>query len=309
MTKVLLTGGSGFLGTALLNNAAFDDALVVGRTRLIGRNKFVQMSLDASTDFLGILPGIDVVVHAAARAHVMDETSQDPLSEYRNINTLGTLNLAEQAMNAGVKRFIFISSIKVLGEQTEKGQPFINSDPLNPQDAYAVSKAEAEAGLQKLAQKSNMEVVIIRPPLVYGKGVKGNFSKLLKLSALEIPLPLGSIKNKRSMVSVENLVDLICTCLTHKKAKNQIFLVSDDYDMSTPYLLNLISMAGNYKNRVIKFPTGLLGIILFCIGKYAIYKRLCGSMQVDITHTKNQLNWEPPYSPEDAIVNCWSHHI
>jgi UDP-glucose 4-epimerase len=278
----------------------------VGRTSPSQDENFFRMSLDKSSDFSEILSDIDVVVHAAARAHVMEEKCKNPLEEYRNINTFLTLNLAEQAARKGVKRFIFISSIKVLGEKTEPGRLFSSNDPFNPQDPYGVSKVEAEIGLQKIAKRTNMELVVIRPPLVYGRGVKGNFAKLLKLTALPIPLPLGSLNNKRSLVGIENLVDLICICLEHQKAKNQIFLVSDDLDLSTPALLTLMSRSGRHKCRLFKFPPSLLLFMLKCLGKGAIYNRLCGSMQVDITHTKNQLDWKPSFSPEDCIVNCWS---
>ena len=272
MSKILVTGGSGFLGTALLKHPAFNDALAVGRTPPTKSGKFVPISLDSTCDYTDILSDIDIVVHLAARAHVMDEMLENPLQEYREINALATLNLAKQAASMGVKRFIFISSIKVLGEKTERGRPFTSDDPFNPQDPYGVSKVEAEVGLQKLTEKSNMEVVIIRPPLVYGKGVKGNFEKLLKLTALPIPLPLGSIKNRRSLVSVENLVDLICICLEHEKAKNEIFLVSDDHDLSTPELLALISRTGMRECKLFKLPTRLLYVMLCCIGKSAIYE-------------------------------------
>lgn len=309
MPEILLTGGSGFLGRALLKHPSFHQALVAGRTSPGQGVRFSPISLDSRSDYTHILSEIDIVVHVAARAHVMDEMSSNPIQKYRNINTLATLNLAKQAANNGIKRFIFISSIKVLGEQTKPGRPFTFDDPLDPQDPYAVSKAEAEIGLQQLAKKSNMEVVIIRPPLVYGKGVKGNFAKLLKLTPLQIPLPLGSIKNRRSLVGLENLVDLICICLEHQKAKNETFLVSDDHDMSTPDLLALISRSGGYKSRLFKFSTSLLMALFSCIGKSVIYERLCGSMQVDITHTKNQLSWSPPFTPEDCIGNCWSDRV
>jgi UDP-glucose 4-epimerase len=309
MPRVLLTGGSGFIGTSLLKHPAFDEALVIGRTQPIGCNNFRFKSLTSSTDFSSVLYNIEVVVHVAARAHVMHETSKDPLTEFRYINTLATLELAEQAMNAGVKRFIFISSIKVLGERTKKGQPFIVSAPLNPQDPYAISKAETESGLKKLAAMSDMEVVIIRPPLVYGKNVKGNFAKLLKLCASGIPMPLASIKNKRSLVAIENLVDLIVICMMNPKAKNQVFLVSDDCDMSTPELISLIALVGGYKSRLFKFPPKILEILLRCFVKTGMHERLCNSMQVDITYTKDQLNWTPPISPKDGIKNCWSNEL
>jgi len=309
MARILLTGANGFLGTALLKHPAFHGALAVGRTPPIQSARFLTISLDPTSDYSNILSEVDVVVHVAARAHVMDDRSDDPLQEYRFINTLATLNLANQAVNKGVKRFIFISSIKVLGEKTVHGRPFTTDDPLTPQDPYGVSKAEAEIGLKKLAKESNMEVVIIRPPLVYGKGVKGNFAKLLKLAALQIPLPLRAIKNRRSLVGLENLVDLISTCLEHPKAKNETFLVSDDHDMSTPELLALISETGRYKSRLFKCPPSLLLAMFSCIGKSGIYERLCGSMHVDITHTKKQLNWSPPFTPEDCLGNCWFDRV
>jgi UDP-glucose 4-epimerase len=305
MSKILLTGGSGFLGEALLNHPSFNEALVVGRTAPNQDSRFLPISLDSTSDYSHILTDIDIVLHVAARAHVMDEELDNPLEEYRNINTFATLNLAKQAANNGIKRFIFISSIKVLGEKTKLGRPFTIDDRLNPQDPYAVSKAEAEIGLHDLAEKSNMEVVIIRPPLIYGNGVKGNFAKLLKLAPLQIPLPLGSIKNRRSLVGVENLVDLIHTCLEHPKAKNEIFLVSDDHDMSTPELLEMISMSGGFKSRLFKFSISLLMVIFRLTGTTEIYERLCGSMQVDITHTKKQLSWTPPFTPKDCLGNCW----
>ncbi len=308
-SKILITGGSGFLGMALLKNPSFKDALNVGRKQPNQGGKFLHITLDAASDYTHILSDIDIVVHVAARAHVMDEVSEDPLQEYRSINTLATLNLAKQAANKGVKRFIFISSIKVLGEKTDRGRPFTADCPFNPQDPYSVSKAEAEIGLLKLAKKTNMEVVIIRPPLVYGKGVKGNFAKLLKLTTLPIPLPLASIKNKRSFVSIENLVSLITTCLVHPNAANKVFLVSDGCDMSTPELLNLIAKTGGFNSSVFRFPTNLFRFLLKCVGKMGLYQRLCGSMQVDITNTKNQLGWVPLFSPEDCIKNCWPQKV
>jgi UDP-glucose 4-epimerase len=306
MSKVLLTGGSGFIGTRLLQHPLFKEALTVGRTSPDKGGKFTYIPLTESSDYTEILSDVNVVVHVAARAHMMNEIARDPLSEYRKTNTLATLNLAKQAIKAGVKRFIFISSIKVLGDNTEIGQPFSITDSLNPKDAYGVSKAEAEIGLMRLCRDSNMAFVIIRPPLVYGAGVKGNFEKLLQLISMRIPLPLGSVNNKRSMVSIDNLVDLICVCIKDKKAKNQIFLVSDDFDMSLPELLYELSKARSYESRLIKFPLGLLRLMFFCLGKSGIYNRLCRSMQVDLTHTKRQLGWEPPFSIQQSLSEVWS---
>jgi len=306
MSKILITGGSGFVGARLLQHPLFKEALTVGRTSPDKGGKFTYIPLTESSDYTEILSDVNVVVHVAARAHMMNEIARDPLSEYRKTNTLATLNLAKQAIKAGVKRFIFISSIKVLGDNTEIGQPFSITDSLNPNDAYGVSKAEAEIGLMRLCRDSNIAFVIIRPPLVYGAGVKGNFEKLLQLISMRIPLPLGSVNNKRSMVSIDNLVDLICVCIKDKKAKNQIFLVSDDFDMSLPELLYELSKARSYESRLIKFPLGLLRLIFFCFGKSGIYNRLCRSMQVDLTHTKRQLEWEPPFSIQKSLSEVWS---
>lgn len=305
MPNILLTGGSGFLGTALLQNKLFKEALVIGRTRPKQCRYFSLANLSTCCDLIDTLSDIDIVVHAAARAHVMNEKSSNALEVYREINTKGTLNLAKQAAISGVKRFIFISTIKVLGEETNQGHPFTSEDSFKPRDPYSISKAEAEVGLKLISDTYGMEFVIIRPPLVYGQGVKGNFASLLKLARLSVPLPFGSIQNKRSLVSVENLVDLIVVCINHPNAANQTFLVSDDHDMSTPELCRLLAKAGGYKSRIFRFPRPLLWAILFFLGKKAVYERLLGSMQINIELTKSQLNWKPPHRVKDSLVNCW----
>jgi len=304
-SKILITGGSGFLGTALLKDPSFNDAFSMGRTQPKQIGKFLRITLDAHTDYTHILSDIDIIVHVAARAHVMDEVTENPLQEYRNINALATLNLAKQAASKGVKRFIFVSSIKVLGEKTELGSPFTADCPFNPQDPYSVSKAEAEIGLKLIGEADGMDIVIIRPPLIYGQGVKGNFASLLKLARYPIPLPFGSIQNKRSLVSIENLVDLIVICLDHPNAKNQTFLVSDDDDMSTSILFSRLAEAGGYKTYIFKFPLTILNISLRVLGKSPIYERLCGSMQVNIEYTKSQLGWKPPFKVKDSLSSCW----
>ena len=303
--KIVLTGGSGFLGSHLLNNEAFQEALAIGRTQPRNHRHFQIVSFDADDDLAEVFIGKEVVVHAAARAHIMNDTAKSPLNEFRHINTEGTLNLAEKAAIAGIKRFIFISTAKVLGEQTEPGQAFKNGDSFDPQDPYSISKVEAEVGLKLIGEAHGMEIVIIRPPLVYGKGVKGNFASLLKLARYPIPLPFGSIQNKRSLVSIENLVDLIVICLDHPNAKNQTFLVSDDDDMSTSILFSRLAEAGGYKTYIFKFPLTILNISLRVLGKTPIYERLCGSMQVNIEYTKSQLSWKPPFKVKDSLSSCW----
>ena len=303
--KIVLTGGSGFLGSHLLNNEAFKEALAIGRTQPRNHRHFQIVSFDADDDLAEVFNDKEIVVHVAARAHVMNDTSKSPLNEFRLVNTVGTLNLAENAAIAGVKRFIYISTVKVLGEQTEPGQAFKNGDSFNPQDPYSISKVEAEVGLKLIGEAHGMEIVIIRPPLVYGKGVKGNFASLLKLARFPIPLPFGSIQNKRSLVSVENLVDLIVVCLNHPNAKNQTFLVSDDDDMSTSILFSRLADAGGYKAYIFSFPLILLSVSLRVLGKSAIYERLCGSMQVNIDYTKSRLGWKPPFKIKDSLSSCW----
>ena len=303
---IVLTGSTGFVGSAIAAKVRCKELRLIGRCDpKIPNSIFCKATICKSFNYLPFLQNSNVVVHSAARVHVMKDLAKDPLAEFRAVNVEGTLNLAKQAAAAGVKRFIFLSSIKVLGEDTVLGKPFTNDDNLDPQDPYSVSKAEAEIGLREIGQNSGMDVVIIRPPLVYGVGVKGNFSSLLKLARLPIPLPLGAIVNKRSFVSIENLVDLVVKCLDHPNAKNKTFLVSDDSDLSTPELLSMIAKGGGRKPCIFRCPILLLSIFLHLLGKSAVYERLCGSMQVNIEDTKSKLSWKPPVTVEDAMVNCW----
>lgn len=247
------------------------------------------------------MPGHDVVIHAAARAHVMQDGAQDPLAEYRATNVEATLTLARSSVEAGVQRFVFISSIKVNGEHTAPGAPFLPSDLLAPMDAYGQSKQEAEAELRALLQASSTQWVIIRPPLVYGPGVKGNFRSLIKLAASGLPLPLGSINNQRSLVYLDNLVDLIIRVLDHPKAQGQIFLVSDGNDISTSDLLRKLRMAMGRPTRLISVPPILFRVLGILSGKTEAVDRLCGSLQVDIGKTCDQLSWQPPFSIDEGL--------
>jgi len=306
--KILVTGATGFVGGAVVRHlSSYNEYEVVAAVRRMDANlekfaKYVDVGdLNTDTQWQEALIGVDVVIHASARVHVMQETAYEALGEFRKTNVLGTLNLARQAATAGTKRFIFISSIKVNGETTEIGKPFTTDDIPSPQDAYGISKMEAEQGLLELVHKTEMEVVIIRPPLVYGAGAKGNFSMLLKLVKLGIPLPFDSINNKRSLVGIDNLVDLINVCIKHEGAKNQIFLVSDDYDMSTAQLIRQIGRSLGKPAMLIPFPQFLLKFLLKIIGKAEIAQRICGSLQVDISKTKQLLNWQPPISVIDGL--------
>jgi len=235
----------------------------------------------------------------------MKDELADPLAEYRLVNVEGTLNLARQAAAAGIKRFIYISSIKVNGESTPLGKPFLSSDIPEPEDPYGVSKREAEQGLMQLAADTGMEVVIIRPPLVYGPGVKGNFATMIKLIDKGLPLPLGAVHNKRSLVGVDNLVDLIIRCIDHPAAANQVFLAGDGEDLSTTELLRGVANAMGKPARLIPVPVGLLQLSATLLGKEAVAQRLLGSLRVDITKTCELLDWRPPYTVEEGLQRCF----
>ncbi len=298
--KILLTGATGFVGRQILECLP-KTIHVFGRSKPERECVFFKGELDNKTDFSQALRGVDVVIHCAARAHVMNDTETDL---YEQINTFATLSLAKQAAALGAKRFIFISTIKVNGESTADGSAFRFDDKQNPSDPYGVSKAKAEIGLQELAAKTGMDVVIIRPPLVYGPGVKANFAAMLKLAKKNLPLPLGAIQNKRSLVAVENLVDLVVTCIDHPAAANQTFLVSDDCDVSTTELLRLMTHASGKKPILLPIPVSWLKAMASLVGKQAVIDRLCGNLQVDISHTKQTLGWAPPITLEKGIARC-----
>ena len=264
--------------------------------------QIVQVSdLTNATDWTDALQGVDVVIHSAARVHVMNDLSTDPLAEFRKVNVDGTLALARQAVAAGVKRFVFVSSIKVNGEKTELGSPYFADDRPNPVDPYGVSKHEAEQALLALAQETGLEVVIVRPVLVYGPGVKANFRNMMKWVSRGVPLPLGAIHNKRSLVALDNLVDLILTCVEHPAAVNQVFLASDGNDLSTTQILQQLGVAMNKPTRLLPVPMSWLGFAFGLLGKRKFSQRLCGSLQVDITKNQQLLGWKPSVSVEDAM--------
>ncbi|KOO58349.1 nucleoside-diphosphate sugar epimerase [Rheinheimera sp. KL1] len=303
--KVLLTGATGYIGKALLASLASKAYLVVApvRTPLFSLPENVEMPLlkDISMwpDDCNWFTGCDVVIHLAAKAHLQGES----VAEYNRVNRDATLNLARLANATGVKRFIFLSSISVNGQTSIK--PFdILDRPLPVEDA-AVSKFEAEIGLQQIALETGMEVVIIRAPLVYGPNAPGNFGKLLALTQKNLPLPLGAVHNKRSLVALDNLVDFIITCMTHPNAANQTFLVSDDNDISTTELLQMMSYAAGKIPMLLSVPVSWLRLAAKFIGKQVVIDRLCGDLQVDISHTKQTLGWKPPITVLDGIRRCF----
>lgn len=305
--SVLVTGANGFVGRALCVALAHSGQAVVAAARQTLPDRapnimnFQIRTLAIDTDWQHGLQGCDAVIHLAARVHVMTETAADPLTEFRRVNVDGTLNLARQAAAAGVRRFIFVSSIKVNGESTRLDQAFTANDVSSPQDPYSISKHEAEQGLRKLAVETGMEVVIIRPPLVYGAGVRANFQRMMRCLKWGVPLPLGAIQNKRSLVALDNLVDLIIVCLNHPLAANQTFLVADGEDLSTPELLRRMAHALGRPARLIPVPTSLLGVGAVLLGQRDMDQRLCGSLQVDISKTRMLLGWNPPISVDEGL--------
>lgn len=301
--RILVSGANGFVGSALTRRLRRCGNDVVGAVRHAGGDGEVAIgNLNAHTDWLSALQGVDQVVHLAARVHVMHEQSVDPLAEFRSVNVDGTLNLAQQAALAGVKRFIFVSSIKVNGEYTRQGAPFTAADTPAPSDPYGISKYEAEQALKGVAARTRMEIVIIRPPLVYGPGVKANFAALMRWVARGWPLPLGAVNtNQRSLVALDNLVDLIMTCMVHPAAAQQTFLVSDGEDLSTAELVRRIGRAQGVSARLLPIPLWLLRSAAALLRKSGAYQRLCGSLQLDIAKTRRMLDWMPPVSVDEGL--------
>lgn len=307
--KILLTGASGFLGRALVQKLSDQNVMFVLSLALRSRSTTSALTTHIvgeffeSTDWAPAVAEQQVVIHAAARAHILNEEAVNPLAEYRRVNVEGTLRLAQQAAAAGVKRFIFISSIGVNGNINTR--PFRADDQSNPAEPYAQSKWEAEQGLRQLAADMGMEVVIIRPPLVYGPSAPGNFGTLVRWIEKGIPLPLGAVHNRRSLVGIDNLVDLIVRCIDHPAAANQLFLASDGEDISTTDLLRGVGDAMGRPARLIPVPPRILQLSAAVLGKNAMAQRLLGSLQVDISKTRELLHWTPPYTLEQGLRRCF----
>lgn len=311
---ILITGANGFVGHAFSKHLLSTDHNVrvalrkpINTFDLPCEQVFIG-DINAKTDWYKALTGIKVIVHCAARVHVMSDSMKNPLEAYRSTNVEGTLNLASQAVKAGVRRFIFLSSIKVNGESTVDGKPFFADGVTAPIDPYGISKKEAEDGLLNLGVNTSMEIVIIRPPLIYGVGVKANFLSLMKLVNMGLPLPLGGIHNQRSFIALDNLVDLMRICLTHPNAANETFLVSDGKDVSTPQLLSAIAIALHCHLYLIPLPLTVLRMLGKLTGQLSTLHRLCENLQVDIQKTKIYLGWKPPISLAEGlkkIVQDW----
>jgi len=303
--RFLITGASGFVGRSLGVEAIRRGLCVRGAVRTphplpAGVEPAIVGPIDGKTNWTDALNDVDVVIHLAARVHVMRETAGDPLTEFLEVNLHGTANLARQAAQAGVKRLVYVSSIKVNGESTE-AHPFSESDNPNPQDPYAVSKWQAEQALQRIARETGLEVVIIRPPLIYGPGVKGNFIKLLGAIDKGIPLPLAGAKSQRSLLYVDNLVDALIVCATHPAAINQTYLVSDGEDISTAELIGEISRLSGRSDWSFYFPLPLLRVIGLLFRRRAQIERLLNPLCINGNKIRNELRWLPPYTLHDGL--------
>jgi nucleoside-diphosphate-sugar epimerase len=305
--KILITGASGFVGQALCQQLLAAGYEVYGALRCASKLLPVEVrqlgavELGAAMDWAPALKNIECVIHLAARVHVMQDTATDPLAEFRRVNTAGTEHLARCAAASGVKRLVYVSSIKVNGEETLAGQKFSETDTPAPQDPYAISKWEAEQALHRVAQETGLEAVIVRPPLVYGPGVKGNFARMLNAVARRIPLPLASVRNQRSLVYVENLADALIACAIHPSAAGQTYLVCDGEDVSTPGLLRQLALGMGVPSRLLPCPPALLRLAGKLTGKGEQMERLLGSLQIDDGKIRRDLGWAPPHSLRQGL--------
>lgn len=308
--KVVVTGANGFVGAALCQALAKHGHAVRKAVRSIqavkpanepGVEVAAVGNINSQTDWAAVLSGVDVVIHLAARVHVMQESAADPLAEFRQVNVAGTERLARSAAACGVRRLVYVSSIKVNGESTEGGRKYTELDPPAPQDPYGISKYEAEQALHRVAQETGLEVVIVRPPLVYGPGVRGNFIQMLRVLGKGIPLPLASVDNLRSLVYLGNLVDALTMCATHPAAAGQIYLVSDGADISTPDLLRTLADAAGQRAHLLPCPIFLLRILAMLAGKGPQADRLLGSLRVESGKIRRELNWTPPYTLHQGL--------
>ena len=309
--RVLVTGAAGFVGSALVGRMVSENQYairaVVRRQPAVSTDNIdrVVAEIDSTTDWVHPLTEINVVVHLAARAHVMRDTAADPLEQYRRVNVDGTLNLARQAAGHQVSRFVYVSSVKVHGESGI----FRETDEPSPEDAYGVSKHEAEIGLRQIASDTGMTVVIIRPPLVYGPGARANFGQLVRAVAAGIPLPLAAVRNPRSLVGLDTLVDFILVCLAHPAAANETFLVSDGEDLSTPDLVRRLARAMGRRHRLFPVPPSLLMMAATVVGKREVAGRVLGSLCVDTSKARHHLAWSPPVSVDEGLKRAVSTRV
>lgn len=305
---ILVTGPTGFIGQRLcvaLTEAGYRvRAATRNLEQSVGSSRYERVAIgqiNGDTDWARALQGVEVIVHLAARAHVMRDRSTDSLATFRDVNTHGTEQLASSAVNAGVRRIVYVSTIKVNGETTDT-EPFRETDLPAPIDPYGISKWEAEQSLRRLTTGTGVETVAVRPPLVYGPGVKGNFLTLLHWAKRGVPLPLGDCRNRRSLIGLDNFVDVLVRCVAHPAAAGETFLVADGEDLSTTELLQHVAHALGRPTRLLRVPMPWLRWGARLVGRHAVYERLCGSLQVDVSKARRLLNWTPPRSVDDELA-------
>ncbi|MEQ1557909.1 MAG: SDR family oxidoreductase [Methyloglobulus sp.] len=309
MAKILVTGANGFVGSALCDSLREQGINVIAAVRRSAyENEYEVGSISALTDWIPALEGCNTVIHLAARVHVMNEKNINPLAAFRAVNVDATINLARQAAQCNVERFIFISSIGVNGAETFS-EPFSELSKPQPHSDYALSKFEAEEGVKDICAQSSMKFVIIRPPLIYGSSAPGNFKSLLKFVQKGLFLPLSLVKNQRSMVALDNLVNFIKVCIEHPKAANQTFLVSDGESISTPQLIRLLSLCMGKPARLFPLPVCILKLGAFLLGRKVMYQQLCGSLQIDITKAQDLLGWIPPVHMNDGLHDAAERYL
>ena len=306
--RFLVTGANGFVGQAFCMEAIARGINISGATRrhcelLPNVKSFVVGDINGETDWSMALKECDVIIHLAARVHVMFDGADDPLAEFRKVNIEGTEHLARCAAASGVKRFVYVSSIGVNGFLTNENSKFCEERLANPHSPYALSKWEAEKVLKKVASETGLDVVIVRPPLVYGLGAPGNFAQMLHAVSSAIPLPLASIKNKRDLIYIGNLVDVLLLCAKHPMAVGQTYLVSDGESISTPNLLKWLAEAIGRKCRIFPMPITILKVLAKVFGKSAQLERLTGSLQIDSSKIRRELGWIPPYTLKQGLQN------
>ncbi len=310
MGKVLITGANGFVGHHLCRYLkTLKISYKAGVRKALNSEEFSYGDLTLIKNWSPLLQDCDSVVHLAARVHVMQEDQENPLASYRKVNTDSTMALAEAAKENGIKKFIYLSSIKVHGKNTEENTPFKLDDRVHPLDPYSISKFETENKLFKLHEPGVFEVIVIRPPLVYGPEVKGNLKNLMQVVRWPVPLPFASVNNQRSLVSVYNLCDLIATCLKVPQASGKVFLVSDDRDLSLKELVQKFALVQKRRSFLFPFPVSLLFLIARVLNRYDYAQRLLGNLQVDISQTKKILNWKPPFSFEETYSDKHSNFV
>ena len=310
--KILITGANGFIGSALLKQLLHDNfhvRAIVRKNGFIGRADIVYLNITPNIDWSDYLIDVRVVIHVAGLAHIFNKDSENSLKNYRIENVESTLNLARYSAKLGVTRFIYISSIKVLGDQTTHGIKYSNNSPYNPKDNYGISKMEAEIGLIEIAKITQLELVIIRPPLVYGPNVKGNFHRLMKLASIGLPLPVLSFNNKRSIVSIRNLVDFIILCINSKDASNKILMVSDGEDISVLDLIKKLHFYFGHNLLVFPVPFFILRVIFKFIGKEREFLSLTNSMEIDVENSKAVLNWAPKVDLDAGLKDMVENYI